>query len=147
MLKVFKYGFLIISIACCSGSELRDINKKIKEYLPADIHKYNYILLIPNSGCHGCINSVESFMRESYSFDSNTRIFFILTGYPTAKNARIRFGNILENENIHLDTINRFSGFPFIDSYPLLLVFSDKEIVKRLEIKPSTSEDVFKLIN
>lgn len=74
------------------------------------ISRYNFIFIIPNSGCSGCISNAESFFIEHQNQKSN-KILFIFNRIISKKKFNIRFKSYTEG----FSNVIVFDG---IDSYP-----------------------------
>ncbi len=83
------------------------IDSLLEEYnLPV-----NKVLILPSSGCSGCIRGAERYFMDHVNDDS---LLFILTEVHSLKMLKIRFGSgIIFNENVYIDTLNYFYPYHF----------------------------------
>lgn len=82
--------------------------------------EYSYIVIIPRSGCHSCVESADVFFEEH---KSEKEYLFIFTKLVSEKQLRIELGaENLHLPNVKIDKENLFSSLDFADSeYPLIL--------------------------
>lgn len=85
-------------------------------------------MLIPNSGCTGCISEAEYFFKE---YKDNDKILFIFTHVISKKDLRIRMGKEnLQRKNVLIDNDNQFYFEEFQESiYPIVAVIKDKKVI------------------
>lgn len=98
--------------------------------LADEISQYEYVIVIPGSGCTGCITRAESFFVSNVG---DSRYLFILTGIVSYKNLERRFGRsgILQRDNVIIDNEGLFH-IPAYDEaiYPMRLIVGKKGICK-----------------
>lgn len=69
------------------------------------------VMILPSSGCSGCVRGAEKYLIDHLNDDS---LLFILTEVHSLKMLRIRFGSdIISNENVYIDTLNHFYPYHF----------------------------------
>lgn len=120
-------GFLLL-VGCQSQSFEQAVKNSFDNYLDTTVVDYKYVMLIPNSGCTGCISDAEYFFKE---YKDNSEILFIFTHIISKKDLRIRVGKEnLQRKNVLIDIENRFYFGQFQESiYPIVAVIKDKEVV------------------
>ncbi|WP_302147406.1 hypothetical protein [uncultured Parabacteroides sp.] len=120
-------GFLLL-VGCQSQSFEQAVKNSFDNYLDTTVVDYKYVMLIPNSGCTGCISDAEYFFKE---YNDKSEILFIFTKKKKKKDLRIRVGKEnLQRKNVLIDIENRFYFEQFQESiYPIVAVIKDKEVV------------------
>jgi hypothetical protein len=102
-----------------------------------DTKKYAAYMLIPNTGCSGCINSAEAVLKNMYQ--KTSKVKFILTNVVSVKTVQVKLGiNVTNNENILVDKDNLFEKSEFNSIYPQVF-FVDKsggKILRKMEVSP-----------
>lgn len=75
--------------------------------------QYDAIIIIPGSGCTGCISQAELYFSKN---KDNERLLFIFTNYYSYKNMSLRLGgsDVLSRNNVYLDADNTF----YLHEYP-----------------------------
>jgi len=94
--------------ACRQDSEkieMKHLENAIKETI-AD-NKYQWVVILPGLGCHGCIQEGEFFMSEHIT---DNRILFVLTKISSLKILQQKMDiRIDEHSNIFVDRNNIFT--------------------------------------
>ena len=129
MNKVFIYIFVfLLFFGCRPESFEHAVKKSFDSYLDTATNSYQYIMLIPNSGCTGCISDAEYFFKE---YNNSEEIFFIFTHVISKKDLRIRLGKErLQRKNVLIDSDNLFYFERFPESiYPIVAVIKDQKVV------------------
>lgn len=119
---------LFITFFACSISSYKDALAKVVKANIENLKDYDMIIVIPGSGCTGCITVAEKFFNENVN---NDRYLFVFTNNISQKNIRLKLGkdNILKN-NVIIDTTNKFYIDKFEESiYPLAMVLNRNEII------------------
>jgi len=132
----------LFCVGCSSKNESplsKDFKKALFEISPNEKTKdCKAYLVIPNTGCTGCISSAESLLLENYK--TTKRIKFILTRIESYKNLYLKLKIDINNEpNILVDSNNVFSRKPFASIYPQVF-FVDSitgQIISKDEISPT----------
>jgi hypothetical protein len=100
-------GFTVIVSSCHKSPKKieRDFLNKAIERIEMN-HEYQWIVILPGLGCHGCIQEAEVFMQQ---YITDRRILFVLTKISSLKilqqKTEIR---IDEHPNIYVDRENQF---------------------------------------
>ena len=88
------------------------IEKKEKIFLSNAIERlsvnqqYEWVILLPGIGCHGCIQEAEFFMKKHIS---NEKILFVLTNIESLKILQQKTGvEIKSHPNVYIDRNNQF---------------------------------------
>ncbi len=67
---------------------------------------YQWIVILPGTGCHGCIQDGEFFMKKNIG---NNKVLFILTKISSLKILQQKLGlQIKDHSNIYIDKENIF---------------------------------------
>jgi|GEM_PF-1793843 len=129
----FTIVFACLAVGCKEEKKLSDEEQVLSDFqqlvdsIFADkqqIKPLGYIIL-PNSGCGGCISSAEQLFVK-YGRESE-EIKFIFTNINSVKNLRLTFGDtIISGRNVFLDKNNLFySRLPkLVRVYPVLFYHS-----------------------
>lgn len=147
-MRCVKYLLICLLIFACSDidksnfSDKQDLNdmfmESVRKLNPNENPKiYVAYLMIPNTGCSGCINSAESVLKDMYN--KSSKVKFILTNVVSLKTLHVKLGiQVTHNENILVDTDNIFDKTEFNSIYPQIFFVSkaDGKIFKRMEISP-----------
>lgn len=89
--------------------------------------QYDWIVVLPGVGCHGCIQEGECFMKNNCS---NAKILFILTNISSLKIFQQKTGiNISKYPNIYID-----NGI-----YPCIIQMKDGEFLQYSFQYPETA--------
>lgn len=142
MFKVIIISILLFCLGCSIKDEsplTKDFKKALYEISPNEkIEDCKAYLVIPNTGCTGCISSAESLLLDNYK--TTKKIKFILTRIESYKNLYLKLKiDINDEPNILVDSNNVFSRKPFASIYPQVF-FVDSltgEIISKEEISPS----------
>lgn len=98
-----------------------------------------YILIIPNEGCHFCINEAFQFTKKNLS---NKQIYFIITSDFDFKRSKIQFSqNELSAKNLIFDTKQACSKIGLRQNYLILLTIKNGSLESQKKLDP---EDVKK---
>lgn len=122
---------LVLSIFLTSSCQEIKKSEKIKpeKYLEDQIIElfnkndkcFSDIIILPGTGCTGCITNAENFLKNNYQ---NNDYFFILTNITSLKLLNSKIGvNLTQNQNIYIDEENIFSNYESA-IYPVRLTYS-----------------------
>ena len=118
-------------ISCNRRQQENEVHSKIENIINSNIPRLldaEKILLIPNSGCTGCISYAESFVLENLDKMVNTKIVF--TAISSRKVLKSRIGELFNDESIIIDSTNILFKEDLISIYPTLISLVNKEIIK-----------------
>lgn len=137
----YKYIFLLfLTISISIGCSHRKEAKESKEYLESQIINlissstkecYDSIIILPGTGCTGCITKIEDFFIENYK---NSDFLFVLTNITSVKtmNHKVK-DDLTQVANVYLDFENVFSRYES-SIYPVSIVIDcDKLEVKKID--------------
>jgi hypothetical protein len=143
MRSAYTALLLFITLSCVRQEEnglLRAMETMISKKLSSE---YKAIVIVPSSGCGGCINGAEEFLVNDYIYNGKTGIFFIVTGHTSRKSARIRLGDALDHKDVYFDFDQKFSKPPFLTQFPKVVFIEHEAIQKEEEINPETGEQIY----
>lgn len=127
---------ILFSFSSCIDKEKKYINKTISKLnnIPLfSTSKYNYVIIIPGAGCSGCISEAESFFLEN----KNDSIFFVFTKTNSIKHLKLRIGESIKKNNMHIDHDNIFLHYDINKNlYPLIFNLKDKNNIKYDYLNP-----------
>ncbi|WP_339606252.1 hypothetical protein [uncultured Roseivirga sp.] len=117
-------------------SNIKHIEERISE-IDETILTNRAIILIPNSGCTGCISSAEQFIVDFNDDLKDVKVIF--TGINSMKTLRVRIGDKINDRNIHLDLENEFYFSELITLYPVVIFTKNNLISSIFEQRPENS--------
>jgi hypothetical protein len=99
---------------------------------------YTHAVIIPGSGCTGCISEAESFFKEN----KNENIFFIFTDIFSIKELRLKLKD-LDMDNVFIDEKSLF----YIEDeeknkYPVIVNLMDKNNIKYKIFEPGENMNI-----
>lgn len=122
------FGVFLCSslIACGRDNYISFIEKQINNELD-NMQSYESVVIIPSSGCTGCINSAEQFFLNNVS---DTSYFYIFTNYFSKKSLRLRLGESnLMKKNVYLDSCDVFYSDKYNESiYPVKVYINNGRV-------------------
>lgn len=111
MKSLFFYISIIIMLSCLIACN-KKAEKGEKVFLSNCIEQldfagnYEWIVILPGTGCHGCIQDGEFFMKKNVE---NSKILFVLTKVSSLKILQQKLGfQIKDHSNIYIDRENMF---------------------------------------
>lgn len=139
-LSIISILFAIIFLGSCSNSynaEYSFLNSAINT-IGESVTDYNYIVIIPGAGCHGCIQESEYFLKQNLN---NKNILFVLSNPASLKILQNKIGVKLRDYSNIL--INRNSDFKVPTQnavYPCVIYLDDDAQIDRIDFQtPQTS--------
>lgn len=147
-----KFARTLLILVCCSlwvfqackSNHIEDFNTVIhKTVQPSvDLSKLNYIVIIPNEGCGGCITYAEEFYKRNQDRDD---ILFVFTNIISRKILKQKVSINLKNTYLDLDNAY-LRAYPTDQSiYPCILALKSGNVTEIHYQSPK--EDGFLLIN
>ncbi|GHT14408.1 hypothetical protein FACS189426_20690 [Bacteroidia bacterium] len=122
--------FIFFVTASCSKSP----EETEKKYLTNAIEQiavdsqYQWLVVLPGLGCHGCIQEGEFFMQE---YIDNQQILFVLTKVSSLKILQQKTEvRISEHPNIYVDKDNLFAVPSDNNIYPCVIQLKEGKMVK-----------------
>ena len=130
MKNIVKFLFLILMIFSCQQNPEKK-EKKVFENAIKQIHindQYQWLVILPGLGCHGCIQEGEDFMRNHIE---DERILFVLTKVSSLKILQQKIDvRINEHSNIFVDRENLFQILTNNAIYPCVIQIKDGKVIK-----------------
>lgn len=116
--KLLALLCLSLGFGCKEHTLYAATEDSIKKIDPSySINENLTYVVIPNSGCSGCITTTEAFVRDHYKGDKLKNIRYIFTRISNFKQFKFQFGNeFLTNKNILIDKDNIFI-YPDSENY------------------------------
>lgn len=127
----FLLTFLICVCACVPNYEDRMVGL-LKEELGGTMVDYDTILVIPGSGCPGCISAAERWVRDHVDDDG---LLIVFTGIVSRKTllGRLRHYGIdpEQKKSIRMDAENTFYLENYVQcSYPYAFRVDNGEVIE-----------------
>ncbi len=125
----FLLIFFLIFISCNKETYYNSLQKKIEKHSKSDLEKYRMIVIIPSSGCTGCITQAENFFVDHYKQQD---IKFIFTNLFSYKVLKIKVGvEKIRQKNVFVDSLNLFYLDKFKERiYPFKIEIKENKIIK-----------------
>ena len=129
MRKISFILIVIILFAACSENDYKTELTKVLKNNIEDLLNYDLIVVMPGSGCTGCITVAEDMFQNNVS---NERYLFVFTHNISQKNLKIKLGSDnFTKPNVIIDKDNRFYLKNYEERiYPLAIVLNKGKIVK-----------------
>lgn len=117
--------FSLLCFCCKSNNYYKEISDVIASNLKDSLKSYDMVVLIPGSGCTGCISGAEYFFIENVK---NRKIKFILTYNFSRKSLMLRLGKENINQsNVFIDNDNTFYLKQYEEKiYPVAILVNDE---------------------
>lgn len=129
----------IVGFVSCK-QKIEEVEKKFLTSVIDEIkidEKYEWIVILPGLGCHGCIQEGEFFMKKNIS---NTKILFVLTNISSLKILQQKVGiKINDHSNVFVDRNNRFKLPTENAIYPCIIQIKQGEILQYSFQSPKTA--------
>ncbi len=121
---------LLLLYSCnCFFSYKDYIRNKIETSSDFDLKQYKAIIVIPGSGCTGCVTKAEALFRQRrYGRDT----LFIFTDIRTIKGLKTKMPgiDIFNQNNAYIDSANVYYGEYVDNIYPLIVDIDSGKINK-----------------
>ncbi len=105
-----------------------------------------YLIILPRTGCTGCIGSVESFLMTDSQLYSE-QINVLLTDVVSLKTARIKLGKELMSKSyVFVDEKSDFYRGTLVSMYPFILYLDNGKIEMVEEVSPQNSQALDNLL-
>lgn len=135
--------FLLILSVVTSLSSCVDNKEGYAERIVHQLHndginteKYTHVVIIPESGCGGCISEAEHFFIEY----KEQNIYFIFTKVYSEKLLRLRLGKLLDRANVYVDKYQSYiTDKTEINIYPVIVDIRDKDELEWRFLEPGVS--------
>jgi len=101
---------------------------------------YNWVVILPGIGCHGCIQEGEAFMRNHIK---NNNVFFVLTKVESLKILQYKTGiNIADHSNVFVDKENSIQIHSINNIYPCIIKL-EKGNVRDIQFQSPANSGAF----
>lgn len=144
-----QYCISIIALLCFIGCTSNDSGKEYtfltQSLENSDIHleNYKYIVILPGSGCHGCIQEGEFFLKQNVS---NKSILFILSNPTSLKILQNKLQiNIKNQHNIIIDKSSRFNVPTKNSIYPCVIFLDSRNKIRNIIFQKPQSRAFYEL--
>lgn len=136
-LSIFLLSILLIA---CSEikkqSQLKMVDRTLKSAMKVyglETSRANYFayVIIPGTGCAGCITHAEMLLHEN--IELSDRVCFVLTNIESLKMLRNKLGNdVLDRVNVVLDKDDHFFEGELISTFPKVLILDGDGSVSQI---------------
>jgi len=126
------FALLSLTLSCSKIKDKTeanfDINQKyvvdkIEQIIDLNNNCYSHIIVLPGTGCSGCINKAEIFFKNNI-YQPN--YLFILTDFQSLKILNHKLGMDIKNlKNVYIDNENLFKNYDY-SVYPAFLTLNCK---------------------
>lgn len=123
---IIYIAILFIYSSCNNQKEnyINSVRIELKKLDDLLLDKYSYVVIIPGSGCSGCITEAESFYMRN---KENKNIFFVFTDILSIKSIKLKVGkDVIERKNVFFDKNDVFLSNDYNENI-YLLIFNIKE--------------------
>jgi hypothetical protein len=127
-ISIAVFTLLPVFISCKKSEkeiETEYLSKAVEQaWVDSD---YQWIVVLPGLGCHGCIQEGEAFMQEHIE---NKNIIFVLTKISSLKILQQKTGinNIAEHSNVYVDREDVFYIPTNNSIYPCIIRMKDGNV-------------------
>ncbi len=124
--------FTILFLSCKNSNN--NLYKELTKLPNLKLNMVDYILIVPNQGCGGCITYAEEFYNKNKESDN---LYFIFTQIASLKNIKSKLK--LNSSNTYIDAKNSFVKFFPEDMkiYPCLIAIVNGKIKTITYNKPN----------
>ncbi len=145
---IIFFGYAFLLFGCGEERFGSKLNKTLTKNLGEEtLESIDYLIIIPNAGCPGCITSAEDlFLR----YGRQTDIQFIFTKFVSLKNLKLKLGldSDFDSENVFFDRVGVFTFGELESIYPAIIYLgSDKKHLKLEFISPTNPNAIANFLN
>lgn len=146
-MKALLMFSLLVSMSCHQAVDTLQINQQeiasLFEELGIKGSKNSIVIIIPVSGCGGCKSKILQFAREGV-FDIDIK--FIVSGYGYKNIVFNVDKSILNADNVVVDDKGRAIAISLVEYFPVLFLFRDDKLIKKVELNALNIEDVLRTL-
>lgn len=144
MFKLFIFLLSLFFTSCNNGTYEQEHSFLSEAIKKINVSKeYDWIVILPGLGCHGCIQEGEFFMKNNIQ---NKKILYILTNLSSRKIFQAKTGiKLKEHENVFIDRENIFKLKTDNAIYPCIIQISNGDIMDHTFQSPQRA--IFNEIN
>jgi hypothetical protein len=150
-LNLALISVLYILLASCSDnhkseSKYSKLDSTIARVLPnKDLKNDKYCIIIPKSGCSGCIEGATQYVKGHVDQMKGAQIIF--TGVNDMKLLNLQMGSeFLSRSQVHIDKENLFTDIKMLSDYPQVL-FLESGLVTKIEELDTSNPETLKKMN
>lgn len=138
LISITSIFIFLFFISCKEKTEKIEKNFLSKSLEQIDIPlNYQWIVIIPGAGCHGCIQEGELFMKRNIE---NHNILYILTKTSSVKILQQKTGiHLNEYSNVYLDTKKQFDIPTDNAIYPCIVKLKNGKVLSHSFQSPGTN--------
>ena len=134
--RCFLFSIFIIStmlFGCRKLDYSSELSKLIERELGSSLCSYEMIILIPGTGCTGCITNAESYFSNNIN---NKKLLFILTNNYSEKGLALRLGkDNISKSNVIIDREDIYYLKDYEEKiYPIIVKISDGKIIQMQQL-------------
>lgn len=131
-------------VSCKNANSSLDV-----PFLSGNLSNVNFILVVPDAGCNGCISEAEKFVVQNCKTLKN--VLFVFTNIKSKKQLKLRVGDsVYYHPMVIIDTINKYADNSSNNIYPKIF-YLQKGNVEKVEyqspMNPSAIERLKMKIN
>jgi hypothetical protein len=116
--------------------EIETLEKKIHQTFKNIIENKSYLIIIPQSGCPGCIDRALKFVKDDIS--ENPIFLVVLTNVSDKKYFYFLAGaKLLDNKNVQFDQNNEIGELSHTTIYPKIIFLKKGKIKSIVEVTPN----------
>lgn len=130
----------------CTSDTAKFYNPVISKYRHC-INDNSKVVVVPGTGCTGCITGIEHFINENYSKYSD--VIFVFTNIQSVKLMKLKMGQVPFDDanNIILDCKNEFYDVDNVNKiYPSILYLCNYKVCDINYISPNQSQSIEELL-
>lgn len=145
---LLNMAYCLIFIASCNkdNEQISVLNQLLKDETELIPDSTKALLIIPNSGCDGCISSAEQFVVDNIHSLKGIKVVF--TGISSEKALRINLGiDIVTHSNVLIDSENQFYEANLINIYPVIAYLNDGQVTELFEQSPTQADILDNLLS
>lgn len=139
--------FALILHSSCQNHDSEIALKQSLDQLfrKTEYRKLEKILIIPGTGCEGCITGAESFIKDHHKDLHRTKI--ILTNIKSIKILKAKIGlELFKSKDVIVDSLNILERYGFLTRYPVIVILNRGDIEELQYFNPSTDINLTNLL-
>ncbi|MEC7752441.1 hypothetical protein [Roseivirga sp. UBA1976] len=144
-LTVFLLLILTIS---CSSNKNQEVQSELEHLVNNQgfhgLTNKQFILVIPRTGCTGCIDTAEEFVMNS-SKQYSHRLNILLTDIISMKTLKIKFGESINNQYWYIDSDDVSTGLLKSTIYPFIIELIDNRVINLEFVSPENPHAILNL--
>lgn len=142
------FAFVLSFICSCSKTQNEQLQSELNhlESYQAfeDLNEKQFLLVLPRTGCTGCIDSAEEFIINDSKRYSNS-LNVLLTDIISFKTVKIKFGTNVNNPNWYIDSEDFSNGIIKSTIYPIIIEYKNNKIIKSEFVSPNNPNAIANL--